>query len=383
MAAIFFTTPRASLVDADAGWYASSGQLLFVRQGTLFAQPFDPDRLELSGVPIAIAEQVAFTGARFGTAAVSASAGTIAYRTSGSAIQRQFAWFDRGGKELGKVGDPNPTYGAPAISPDFRRLAFNRATNGNSDIWLLEIARGIATRFTSDPVIDAHPLWSPDGARIVFQKYKTDQQAGDLYQKLTNNVSGEELLLADGRGNIPTDWSSDGRFLLYKSIKSDWDIFALPFEGDRKPIPVIQTKAQERNAQFSPDGKWIAYESDDSGRFEIYVQPFPGPGRREQISNAGGAQVRWRADGKELFYIALDRQLMAVPIRFDAEHRSIEAAKPVPLFTTSVGDPDQAVSRQQYIVSPDGTRFLMNTVIGEDTASPITVILNWHPQPGK
>jgi dipeptidyl aminopeptidase/acylaminoacyl peptidase len=206
----------------------------------------------------------------------------------------------------------------------------------------------------------------------------------DLYQKLTNNAGGEELLLANGRGNIPTDWSSDGRFLLYKRLgdSTGWDIWALPFEGDRKPIAVVQTKAEDRNAQFSPDGKWIAYESDDSGRFEIYVQPFPGPGPKEQISNAGGTQVRWGADGRELFYIALDRQLMAVPIHLDAEHRTIEAARPAPLFTTRVGDPDQSVSRQQYIVSADGSRFLMNTLTGEDTTSPITVILNWRPVAG-
>ena len=149
-------------------------------------------------------------------------------------------------------------------------------------------------------------------------------------------------------------------------------------DGDRKPFPVVQTNFDERDGQFSPDGKWIAYQSNESGRFEIYVQPFPGPGGKLQISTNGGAQVRWRRDGKELFYIALDDRLMAVPIRLASNGQTVEPGSPIPLFATRVGGALQTIFRQQYMVSPDGQRFLMNTIT-EEAASPITVILNWKP----
>ena len=152
----------------------------------------------------------------------------------------------------------------------------------------------------------------------------------------------------------------------------------LPLEGDRKPFPVIRTNFDERDGQFSPDGRWIAYQSNESGRYEVYVQPFPGPGNKVQVSDNGGAQVRWRRDGRELFYIALDDRLTAVPIRF-APDRAIEAGKPVPLFPTRVGGAVQARNRQQYAVAEDGQRFLMNAMPDEST-SVITVILNWKPK---
>jgi hypothetical protein len=147
---------------------------------------------------------------------------------------------------------------------------------------------------------------------------------------------------------------------------------------DRKPVPIVQTTFNEREGQFSPDGKWIAYQSDESGRFEIYVQPFTGPGGKSQISTDGGAQVRWRRDGKELFYIGLDNRLMAVPIRLDASAMVVEASVPVPLFVTRVGGAVMGGDKQQYVVSADGQRFLMNTVV-EEAAAPLTVILNWKP----
>jgi hypothetical protein len=151
-------------------------------------------------------------------------------------------------------------------------------------------------------------------------------------------------------------------------------------DGDRKPFPVVQTNFEERDGQFSPDGKWIAYGSNESGRFEIYLQPFPGPGGQAQVSTNGGAQVRWRRDGKELFYIALDGRLMAVPIRLASTTQAIEAGSPIPLFATRVGGALSIPFRQQYDISPDGQRFLMNTVT-EEAAAPITVILNWKAKP--
>jgi dipeptidyl aminopeptidase/acylaminoacyl peptidase len=203
----------------------------------------------------------------------------------------------------------------------------------------------------------------------------------DLYVKPAIGGS-EDLRLGSGQDKHPMDWSPDGRFLLYRANdeKGGYDLWALPMEGDRKPFPVVHTSFNETGAQFSPDGKWIAYESNESGRFEVYVQPFPGPGGQVPLSTTGGAQIRWRRDGKELFYIALDGRLMAVPIRRAPNAGTVEAGSPTPLFTPRVGGALSFPFRQNYDVASDGQRFLMNMVTDE-AAAPITVILNWKARP--
>jgi Tol biopolymer transport system component len=268
----------------------------------------------------------------------------------------------------------------PQFLPDGRRVAVSRSVNGNTDIWLLELGRGILSRFTFDAALDSYPIWSPDGSRIVFQSNRKGN--ADLYQKPVNSAGSEEPLLANPQSKLPWDWSADGRFLLHRSIdpRSGYDLWVLPMDGDRKPFPVVQTDFDERDGQFSPDGKWIAYQSNESGRFEIYVQPFPGLGAKAQISTNGGAQVRWRSDGRELFYVALDERLMAVPVRTTSDGKTIDAVAPVPLFATRVGGAVQGFQRPQYMVSPDGQRFLMSTVT-EEAVPPITVILNWKAKP--
>jgi eukaryotic-like serine/threonine-protein kinase len=372
------------LLDADtAAAYASSGQLLFVRQSSLFAQNFDPSRLTLSGDPFLVAQQVSQSGLgnpNLGALSTSAS-GPIVFRSGSSSGQRLFEWFDRSGKEIRKVGDLDSMYG-PSLSPDGRRVAMSRTVNGNTDVWLLEFARGVLTRLTFDSGIDSYPIWSPDGKRIVFQTARNG--TADLYQKTFDNAANEEPLLSNPQSKLPYDWSADGRFLIYRNIdaKTGWDLWVLPMAGDRKPFSFVQTNFEERDAQFSPDGKWIAYQSNESGRFEIYMQPFPGGGTKIQISTNGGAQVRWRPDGKELFYIALDDRLMAVPIHINSDGKAIDAGAPAPLFATHVGGAVQIIYRPQYMVSPDGQRFLMSTV-SEEAASPITIMLNWRPERGK
>jgi Tol biopolymer transport system component len=311
--------------------------LLFIRQGTLFAQDFDPVRLELKSNPIALATDVAFAGVGGGAAVSASDTGMIVYRTGAGAGQRQFVWFDRSGKEVEKLGSVD----------------------------------------TDAPL---NPALSPDGRRKVFQSDR--KGALDLYQKSTTGEGAEELLVANPTNKNPFDWSPDGRFLLYRdnSLQTGGDIWAVQMDGgDRKPFLVVQTKFTEQNAQFSPDGKWIAYESDESGRFEVYIQRFPGPGGKLQVSNEGAAQPRWRRDGKELFYVALDGRLTAVPLDYDPNGQ-IEARTSVPLFATNIGGAAQGVNRQQYIVSPDGQRFLMNTFI-EGPTPPATLLLNWKPRP--
>jgi Tol biopolymer transport system component len=187
--------------------------------------------------------------------------------------------------------------------------------------------------------------------------------------------------LATDLSKQATDWSRDGHFLLYRSNdpKTDWDIWALPLDGDRQPIPVVRTKFEERDGQFSPDGKWIAYQSNESGQFEIYVQPFPGPGQKSRLSTNGGAQVRWRRDGKELFYSNLDGWLVSVPFSIASGSQVAENPPPVRLCPARVGA-IQDISLPEYTVSADGQRFLLDTAL-EETPSPITIILNWKPAP--
>jgi Tol biopolymer transport system component len=345
-----------------------------VRQGTLFAQNIDLARLELIGNSFPVAQQVPVTNFR---AAVSASvAGPIIYRTGSSNAAQQLIWFDRSGKEIEKL-----TYGAVngfSLAPDGHRVALTRNVDGNGDVWLLDLGRGVLSRFTSDLAFDDSPIWSPNGSRIVFSSARKGARA--LYEKPAASAETEELLLATDQNLVPLDWSSDGRFLLYRSRdpKTSFDIWALPLDKVSKPFPVVRTIAEEREAQFAPDAKWVAYQSNDSGRFEIYVQPFPGPGDRLQISNNGGAQVRWRRDGKELFYIALDGLIMTVPIRFGSNGQGIEAGRPTPLFNSRVtGGAVQSATTQQYAISSDGQRFLVNTDAEETNTTPITVVLNW------
>jgi len=364
------------LFDADAPAVASAGHLLFVRQGTLLAQGFDPVRSELTGNPFPVAERVLAPTFGLPVAAVSASvAGPLVYR-SGSMGLQQFVWFDRSGKEIGKVSGPD-IVGAigPSLSRDGRRVALFRGVNGNVDVWLLEIGRNVVSRFTSDAADDCCPIWSPDGTHIVF----TSNRKGvfNLYQKPAAGAEREQLLLTSAQPTSPTDWSPDGRFLLYDSVdpQRGADIWALPLDGDRKPVPVVQTNFNEGGGQFSPNGKWIAYQSNESGRLEIYLQAFPGPRGRSLISITGGAQVRWRPDGKELFYISLDSRLMAVPIQFSSNSQAVEAGAPVPLFAMGLIGPVDA--DLWYMVASNGQRFLLNTLTDEPTP-PITVILNWR-----
>jgi Tol biopolymer transport system component len=369
------------LLDSDTGAvFAPSGHLLFVRQETLFAQDFDPIRLALTGSPFPVAAHVAST--RGATVSVSGT-GAIAYRTSSAATQRQFVWFDRSGKEVSRVGDAvSTTLSSPSLSRDGQRVAMYRSVNaGNPDIWVLETKRGVFSRFTSDVADDVGPVWSPNGDRIAFSSNRTG--VPDIYQKAVTAGGSEERLLSTAQPKSVTDWSPDGRLLLFSSRdpKKGTDIWALPLDGDGKPFPVVQTDFDEQGGQFSPDGHWIAYQSDESGRAEIYVQRFPDRGNKWQISTNGGSQIRWRRDGRELFYVALDGRLMAVAIGVSSNAQAPEVGTPVALFAPPLGGAvQQGDSRHQYMVASDGQRFLVATVT-EEANTPITVILNWKAHP--
>jgi Tol biopolymer transport system component len=373
-------TEDRRLVEADSiGASIVSGHLLFVRGGTLYAQRFDEARRELQGAAFPVAGGIAQQPLlNFQLAAVSAShAGHIIYRTGSTTPERQFAWYDRSGNEIRKVGNVDRGVPlSPSLSPDGKEVAVHRNQDGNTDIWLLDLERGSLRKFTTDPFIEIHPLWSPDGKRIVFNSNRTGS-----YQLVESSLrtAGEKVILP--RQSQPTSWSPDGRFLLFqhRSLTSSSDISVLPY-GTDQPYPIINTTADERDAQFSQDGKWIAYSSVASSRTEIYVSPFPGPGPPVPISLDGGAQPRWRPDGKELFFIALDGNLMTVPISYPTGG-SLKAGAPTKLFMTAVGGAIQPASRPQYVVSSDGSRFLMNTLVEGQAPSPIKLILNWKPRP--
>ena len=353
-------------------FHAPSGQLLFTRQGVLFAQAFDLTRSELSAEPEPVAEEVQ-------AIALSASAaGPIVYRSGTGGDERQLAWFDRSGKEIERVGDPIHDANAPTISPDGNIVAFQYRPGGNFDIGLLDMDTGFLDNLTFSAGGELFPVWSTSGRSVAFGAARSS--AFDLYEQST--AGGEERLLFRSELNkLPTDWTADGSFLLYRSLDpaAGYDLWALRMDGGGEAFPVVQTDADDREGQFSPDGGWIAYQSNRSGQFEIYVQPFPGPGRSRQISPSGGTQVRWRADGRELFYIGLDERLMAVPMEWTPGSDSFEPGRPVALFPTKVGGALQGVMPQQYAVSSDGERFLMNLVLDSDGNQPITVILNWQP----
>jgi eukaryotic-like serine/threonine-protein kinase len=364
------------LLEADApAIYAASGHLMFVSQGTLLAQPFNATRLSVTGDPIRVAEEV--SGDAFGAPVSASAAGPIVYRTGSLAGQRQFVWVDRAGKELQKVGElGNAIAQSPDMSDDGRRLAIQRLVNGNVDIWWTETERWDFRRATTDPENDIHARFSPDGSRIIYASRK--KGVYDLYERSLEQPDSERLVFASALSKRPMDWSSDGRFLLFRHTDSNTgtDILGLPLDGSARSMPIVKTDAEDTYAQFSPDGKWIVFESNKTGRPEVFVRAFPGPGAESQVSVRGGAQARWAPNGKELFYITLDGRLMSVQLKPSPDGQAIEAAAPVPLFTTHVGGAIQRASGPQYLVAPDGKRFLMNTLAGEHP-SPITVILNW------
>jgi len=350
--------------------YAEPGYLLFQREGTLWAQPFDAKKLTLSGQSVSIAENL-LIHAYSGSAVFDISQdGLLIYRCAAVQSGSQFVWFDRTGKQLGPAGEPAMTY-LPQfdLSPDGKRIAVSRfdAAMKNADIWLLEYERNVATRLTFDPTYHGSVVWSPDGLRVGISSMRKGRW--DISIKDVNGTR-EETLLSEAAGDKwMKDWSKDGRYIAYGS--STGGIYALPLFGDRKPFPIVQSSSNMNQPIFSYDGKWLAFDSDESNTWQIYVVSFPATDQKRQISTISGAQPRWRRDGKELYYLTLDGKMMAVDIKADAK---IEPGIPHTLFNTGlVVDP----TNPQYAVTPDGQRFLLLKSLTEATPIPITVAINW------
>jgi serine/threonine protein kinase/Tol biopolymer transport system component len=364
---------RKFLINSDSvNVVYSQGHLLFLRETTLMAQPFDARRLTVTGEAFPIAEQIQTTNASPSYGSFSASEnGVLAYQTGPGAAGSQLVWFDRTGKQVGVLGDSRQ-YADLELSPDQKRASVSTTSRAGVDIWLYDVARGLPTRFTFGPGLAFISIWSPDGSRIVFNSIRKGHL--DLYQKASSGAGTEELLVEDNLVKYPLSWSPNGRFILYSTFGAPTgsDLFVLPLAGDRKPFPFLQTQFNEGQGQFSPDGRWVAYTSFESGRAEVYVAPFPGPGGKWQISTAGGSSPRWRRDGTEIFFLANDNALMVAGVNSKASSFQVGAVKP--LFQTYLIGP-----RHEYDVSADGQKFLINSAPHPSGAAPapITVVLNW------
>ncbi len=346
--------------------YAPPGYILFVRDKTLVAQPFDLKTLKTTGEPVPLAEHIGTDSvglARFSVA----RDGTLAYRTGETGDR--LVWLDRTGREVETVGDPGE-YHNPDLSPSGDRLAFDLADprTGKTDIWVRDVARGVNSRFTFGGADAFGPKWSPDGRWIAYTV------GNDLFEKAADGRGEERPLFKSEDLKFVADWSRDGRTIAFnaRAKETGWDIWTLSATGDAKPTAFRKTPFLELLPAFSPDGRLLAYMSNESGRPEIYVETFPEAGGKWQISAAGGVEPRWRADGKELYYRAPDQKMMAVEIRM--ESGTLKAGVPRALFA---GRFDTGTARNRYLPSPDGQRFLLVAPLGREAMTPTTVVLNW------
>ena len=355
--------------------YAPPGYLLFVRDRTLVAQPFDAKAQKTTGEPVPLAEQIGTDSVGLAQFSVSRD-GVLAYRTGESG--NRLVWMDRSGKELETLGDPGD-YSQPSLSPSGDRIAFDllELRAGKSDIWIRDLARGVNSRFTFAPGNAFAPLWTPDGNTLVFSSDRAESPG--LYEKAASGQGDEKLLVKAEELTIPVSFSPDGRYLAYttRSAKTGWDIFILPMAGERKPVPFAAASTNELAPTISRDGRFLAYMSNESGRNEIYVQSFPGPGGKWQISTAGGADPHWRPDGKELYYRAVDQKLMAVDI---SGGDTLQAGIPKALFQGRVHIGN---ARNKFLPAGDGQRFLFVAPLGRESMTPTTVVLNWFAALGR
>jgi dipeptidyl aminopeptidase/acylaminoacyl peptidase len=346
---------------------------LFLRGAVLMAQAFDAVTLTLSGDAMPVAADAAP-----GTLSVFASFSaprkdTLAHVRTRSGNDGQLKWFDRSGRELDSIVPPAGTdYLNPSLSPDETLLAVNSMDphTGNWDIWVIDLDSKIPTRMTSDPAQDSDAVWSPDASEIAFVSNRGG--AYGFYRKRLRGASAEELLLKTDAEPRATDWTRDGRFIIYEVNEN---IYVLPLSGnDRTPMPIAASAFAEYGASTSADGRWIAYSSTESGTYQIYIQAFPVAGEKKRVSTVYGIHPRWRRDGRELVYWQAPAALMSVELRYDSV--GIHSGPPTMTLPPKIGILDVVDSRHHHAMSPDGQRFLLRQPAGPP-APPITVVLNW------
>jgi len=364
------------LVSADSGAvYSPPGYLLYVRDGTLMAHAFDLDRLELKDEPIAVADALIGFDLTSNLARFSVSENGVLVYYGGSEFNKaDLIWVDRQGKQIGTAANA-ADYGYLRLSRDNKRLATAlRDPSTRWDLWVFDLANNGQTRFTFDPANEIFPIWSPDGIRIAFSSNRDGQV--NMYQKLSNGSGSEEPILVSNEPKFCNDWSSDGQFIVFHKLsgKTRADIWILPLSGDRKPYPYLETQFGEREARFSPNGRWIAYTSDETGPRELFVQSFPIGRGKWQISRGGAGPSKWRGDGKEIFYVS-GGNLMAVEVKTDGD--TFEMGTPQILFDIRGAPLPGALGGSAFDATSDGQRFLIGMAVQEATSSPITVVLNW------
>jgi eukaryotic-like serine/threonine-protein kinase len=351
----------------------ASGHLLFLRGQTLMAQPFNPSRLELSGEPVPIAEHVAIGGATVRAIFSASNTGTLIYQSGETSGGWNLVWWGRDGRQISSIPQSG-RYLFPRLSPDGTKLVVEIFTGaqGIGNIWLLDLARGTSTRLTFGPAGQVNPIWSPDGKTIFYSSGAQPY----IVAKAADGSTPERIVLEtkDTR-EYPDSVSPDGRYLVYErralQNETGYHLWALPLFGDGKPFPIVQSTFEERYPEVSPDGKWMAYQSNESGRWEIYITAFPGGGAKWQVSSVGGASAKWRKDSKELFYLDPSDNLVAVDVNVSG--RAVQLGAPHTLF--------QAIGIQRefgpYDVSADGKKFLINSGNLKEGSDPFTLVQNW------
>jgi Tol biopolymer transport system component len=370
---------RTRILDDGVNVQFSNGALLYLRDTTLVARRFDASRLAFSGDEVTLAERVsvATTALRpLGQAAGAFSAadtGVVVYQSAASAGS-QLVWFNREGKPVGVLGDP-ADYADLFLSPDgLHASASIAAAGGTRDIWTFDVARNLRTRFTSDPGNEFEGIWAPDSSRIAFNSSRNGASM-NLYVKLPGETGPGELLVRDDQDKFAQSWSPDGQLLLYVTTApggGEQDMWVVPMTRDRTPTPYLATEFMEGvGAQFSPDGRSVAYTSNESGRQEVYVASFPVPSSKWPVSTTGGLLPRWRGDGREIFYFeAANSRVMAAEVTREGAALRIGTVRP--LFSVR-----PAGGRKFWDVSPDGQRFLVNTALATPDEAPLTLLVNW------
>jgi dipeptidyl aminopeptidase/acylaminoacyl peptidase len=348
--------------------YAPSGHLIYVRDGMLVAQPFDVATRETRGAPVAVGDELEVNNIA-GAAFTISTNGVLAYR---SRVRRglRLLWIDRQGSQTQAIAGARG-YTNTSLAPDGRRVAYDLVDLVGTDIWIRDLVRGVSSRFTFDPAAEFAPLWSPDGRTIVYSRAG---ESWDLYIKDVASTGDPRALVTGPGQRVATDWSRDGKYLIFDAVSAEAarDIWALPMTGDaRAPIRLTHSRFAERGGVLSPDSKYLAYRSDESGTNQVYVQEFPVAHNKWQVSPAGGTDPMWRGDGRELFYRAPDLSVMAVPVHAGA---SFEADVATPLFRAPFA---VVTARALYRPSPDGQRFLVLATPERDASPPTTVVLNW------
>ena len=360
---------RIKLLDGAYLPKYANGYLLFVRDETLMAQRFDAGRLELAGEPMPLAEQLLIAGSPANRGSFAVSQSGVLVHQAGLNAKSALIWVDRTGRELASLAGPQ-AFSYVQLAPDEQRVAVSVQENSarNRDVWLYETPRGARTRLTLEPSDDWSPVWSPNGDRLTFVGRRAGDRTLNLYEVAASGLGGEKRLLDRDGVEIPSSWSPNGRFLLFQTPSPASDIMVLSI-ADAQVTAFASTRFTEGSAQFSPDGRWVAYSSNETNRTEVYVAPFQRTGPRVPISTDGGGSPRWRHDGKELFYIRGDNTLIAVTLGLGESTVHVGAVRP--LFTTRFNG-----SAFPYAVAADG-RFLVNRVTDDAAPNPISLIVNW------